>query len=111
MLKLATKILLTVLSLLFVANFIPGIEVSGFYIALIIALLLGVINVTLKPILLLLTLPINLLTLGLFTFVINGLLFWFIASFVDGFTVSGFIPAFIGAAIVSLFSWIGNRFI
>lgn len=111
MIKLFTKLLITILALLFVAHYIPGIEVSGFYIALIVAVLLGFINLTLKPILFILTLPINLLTLGLFTFVINALLFWFIASFVDGFVVSGFIPALIGAFVVSIFSWIGNKFL
>jgi len=111
MLKILAKILLTVLALLIVAEVIPGIEVSGFYIALIVAFLLGIINVTIKPVLLLLTLPINILTLGLFTFVINGLLFWFIASFVQGFEISGFLPALIGAALVSFISWVGNRFI
>lgn len=111
MIKLATKLLITALALLFVAHYIPGIEVSGFYIALVVAILLGVINLTLKPILFILTLPINILTLGLFTFIINASLFWFIATFVDGFVVSGFIPALIGALIVSLFSWIGNKFL
>jgi len=111
LLKLVTKVFLTVLALLLVAQFVPGIEVSGFYIALIVALLLGVINVTLKPILLILTLPISLVTLGLFTFIINALLFWFIASFVGGFEVSGFLSALVGATVISIVSSIGNRFI
>ena len=109
MIKLITKLLITILALLFVANYIPGIEVSGFYIALIVAVMLGFINLTLKPILFVLTLPINILTLGLFTFIINAILFWFIASFVDGFNVEGFLPALIGAFVVSIFSWIGNK--
>lgn len=111
MLKLVTKLLITVLSLLAVSTYVPGIIVDGFYIALIVAVILGFINLIIKPIILVLTLPINLLTLGLFTFVINAGLFWFVATFVGGFTVEGFIPALVGAFIVSLFSWIGNRFI
>lgn len=111
MLKLITKLLIIVIALLVVSNYVPGIIVESFYIALIVAVILGLINLLIKPILLVLTLPINLLTLGLFTFVLNALLFWFVASFVQGFEVNGFIPAFIGAFIVSVFSWLGNRFL
>jgi putative membrane protein len=107
--KLIAKLLLTIFSLLLVAHFVPGIEVSGFYIALIVAILLGVVNVIIKPILYIVTLPLNILTLGLFTFVINAFLFWFVSTFIDGFTVIGFIPALVGAAIVSVLSSIGNR--
>lgn len=109
MIKLITRLLISVFAILLVANYIPGIEVSGFYIALIVAVILGIINLTLKPVLFILTLPINVLTLGLFTFIVNALLFWFIATFVDGFTIAGFIPAFIGALVVSVFSWFGNK--
>jgi putative membrane protein len=109
MVQIIAKLLITVLAILFVANFIPGIEVAGLYTALLIALVLGLINLTIKPILFVLTLPITLLSLGLFTFVLNGLLFWFVASFVEGFEVTGFLPAFVGALVVSLFSWVGNR--
>ena len=111
MLKLVTRLLLTVLALLVVSQYVPGIEVEGFYIALVVAIILGFINLFIKPILFVLTLPVTLLTLGLFTFVINALLFWFVASFVEGFNVIGFIPAFLGALIVSVFSWLGNRFL
>lgn len=109
MIKLVARLLISVLAILLVANYVPGIEVSGFYIALMIALILGVINLTLKPLLFILTLPINVLTLGLFTFIINALLFWFVSTFVDGFSVAGFIPAFVGAFIVSVFSWLGHK--
>lgn len=107
--KYIAKLLLTILALLMVAYYIPGIEVSGFYIAAIVAILLGIVNITLRPILLLLTLPINIVTLGLFTFVINALLFWFVASFVDGFDVSGFLPALAGTMVISVISWLGDR--
>ena len=111
MIRISTRLLITVLALLFVAEYIPGISVSGFYIAFMVALILGLINLTFKPILLILTLPINLITLGFFTFVINAFIFWFVSTFILGFTVTGALPAFIGALIVSVFSWIGNRFI
>lgn len=106
-----TKLLLTILALLLVSNFVPGIEVSGFYIALIVAVVLGVINLIVKPILILLTLPINLLTLGLFTFVINAFLFWFVSTFIEGFTVDGFVPAFIGAFIIAAVHWLAEKLV
>ena len=103
------KLLIVVLALLLVEKVVVGISIDGLYTALIIAVLLGLTNAIIKPILLILTLPITILTLGLSTFVINALLFWFIADFVEGFEVAGFLSAFLGALIVSVFSWIGNR--
>src|SRR5947199_771774 len=80
-------------------------RVESFVTALITALVLGLVNTLIRPVLIVLTLPINVLTLGLFTFVINGLLFWFVASFVPGFFVAGFWSAVGGAIIYSLLSW------
>jgi len=85
---------------------LPGIEVASFVTALIAALVLGLINAVVKPILILLTLPATLLTLGLFIFVINGLLFWLVGSYIDGFTVSGFWPGFFGAIAYSIVSFL-----
>jgi putative membrane protein len=82
-----------------------SIRIEGFYTALIAALILGLINAVIRPILIVLTLPLTLLTLGLFIFVINGLLFWFVASFIDGFHVTGFWPAVFGALVYSLITW------
>jgi putative membrane protein len=107
--RILFKILITAGALLLVEYLVPGVTVDSFYTALIVALLLGVINLTIRPILLLLTFPINLLTLGLFTFVINGLLFWFVATIAPGFVVSGFLIAVLGAFIVSLFKWFGDK--
>lgn len=104
-------ILVTALGLLIAAYFIPGIEVSGFYIALIAAVILGPLNLIVRPIILLLTLPINIITLGLFTFVINAFMFWFAASFIDGFSVTGFIPALLGSLLVSIFTTIAYQLI
>lgn len=95
-------------ALLLLAYYLPGMEVSGWYAALITALVLGLVNSVIKPVLLILTLPVNILTLGLFTFVINALLFWFVASFIKGFDVAGFVPAFFGALILSLVSWFSS---
>lgn len=82
-----------------------SIRVSSFVTALVAALVLGLINALIKPILVLLTLPVTLLTLGLFIFVINGLLFWLAGRLVPGFQVAGFWPAVGGALLYSLISW------
>ena len=111
MVRIITKWFISALSLLLAAYLVPGIEVEGFYIALIVAVVLGIVNIVLKPIFLILTLPVNILTLGLFTFVVNALLFWFVASFVDGFRVEGFIAAFWGALIVSVGSFLANKIV
>ncbi len=88
-----------------------SIRVDSFYTALIVALILGLINTLIRPVLLVLTLPITILTLGLFIFVLNGLLLWFIASFIKGFTIAGFWPAVFGAIVYSLISWAATSFI
>ena len=104
--RLILRWLLNALTLLGIAYYLPGVHVSGLYAALIAALVLGLINAILRPLLILLTLPITVLTLGLFTLIINGLLFWFVTTLVKGFSVDGFVPAFWGALIMSLVSWI-----
>lgn len=108
MLRILIRIIATAGALLLMARYVPGISISSFYIAVIVALLWGVISFTLRPLLVLLTLPINLLTLGLFTFVINALLFWFLATFVAGFSVAGFVPALEGSFLLSCVGWILN---
>lgn len=104
--NLILRWLLNALTLILIAYIVPGVGITGFYAALITALILGLINALVRPVLLFLTLPINILTLGLFTFVINALLFWFAASIVKGFEVDGFIPAFIGAFLLTLVNWL-----
>ena len=96
--------LINALSLLAVPYVLPSVSVASVYVALVTALLLGLINTLIRPLLLLVTLPITILSLGLFTLVINGLLFWFVASFVEGFRVGGFWSAFWGAIVYSLIS-------
>ena len=94
--------------LLLISYFVPRITVSSFYIALITALILGLVNALIRPFLVLVTLPVTILTLGLFVLVINALLFWFVSSFVGGFEVAGFTAAFIGALIMTLAGWLTN---
>lgn len=100
--------LINALALLLVANVVPGISITSFYAALVAALVLGIANAVIRPLLILLTLPINILTLGLFTFVINALLFWFASSIVKGFNVNGFGAAFFGALVLWLIAWATN---
>ncbi|PWF45078.1 phage holin family protein [Massilia glaciei] len=73
--------------------------------AFIAALVLGLVNALIRPVLVLLTLPVTMLSLGLFIFVINGLLFWGVAQFVPGFHVTGFLPAILAAIVYSIISW------
>lgn len=100
--KLLLNWLINALFLLLISYLVPGISIQSFYIALIIVLVLGFINILIKPIILFLTLPINIITLGLFTFVINGFLFWVASTFIKGFFIASFGDALIGAAILSL---------
>ena len=97
--------LINALALLALPHLLPSISVDTFMTALIAALVLGLINTLIRPLLVLLTLPVTLLTLGLFIFVINGLLFWFVGSFVKGFTVAGFWAGVFGAIVYSVISW------
>ena len=99
----------TALSILLVSRIVPGIVVDGFYVALLAALILGVLNILVKPILFILTLPITIITFGLFTFVLNAFMFWLAASFLNGFSVSGFLPALVGSIIVSAVSTVLHR--
>lgn len=109
--SLIVRFLGTVLAVLLAAYLVPGFSVSGFYAAAIIAVLLGVIGITLKPVLLLLTLPINILTFGLFSFVINAGILYFLASFVEGFSVDGFVPAFFGGVVLAVVQWVLHKFV
>jgi len=103
---LLLRIVVNALALVAVAYLVPGIGVTGFGGALIAAIVLGVVNAVLKPILIILSLPLEIITLGLFTFVINALLFWFVGQLGLGLSVHGFWPAFIGSIVLSIVSLI-----
>ncbi|RPH67628.1 MAG: phage holin family protein [Burkholderiales bacterium] len=92
-------------SLLILAWLMPAVNIASFGTALVAALVLGLLNAVIRPVLLVLTLPVNLLTLGLFTFVINGFLFWLAARFLEGFEVRSFGWAILAAIVYSLISW------
>ncbi len=100
--KIIVRWLLLAAALLLVANLYPGVSVASFGAALIAAFVLGLLNTLVRPLLVLLTLPVTLLTLGLFLFVINALMFWAAASVLDGFNVAGFTAALIGSLLYSL---------
>ena len=100
--KLLVRWLLLAAALLLVAYLYPGVTITSFASALIAAFVLGLLNTIVRPLLVLLTLPVTLLTLGLFLFVINALMFWAAASLLAGFNVAGFTAALIGSVIYSL---------
>lgn len=100
--KILTRWLLLAGALLLVAHLYPGVVVKSFTSALVAALVLGLLNTLLRPILVLLTLPVTVLSLGLFLFVINALMFWAAAYLLDGLAVAGFGAALIGSLIYSL---------
>ena len=104
--KLLIGWLLNALALLGVAYFVPDITVSNFTAALIAAAVIGLVNMLIKPILLILTLPVTIITLGLFIFVINGILFWLVGNFLDGFDVKTLMAGIIGAIVYSVISWV-----
>ena len=92
-------------ALLAVTWLLPTIQVSGFGTALIAALVLGLINTLVRPVLAILTLPITVLTLGIFYLVLNGLLFWLASALLPGFHVEGFVSAMVGAVLYGLIAW------
>jgi putative membrane protein len=102
MLTLLARWIVNAAALLLVAYLYPGVHVESFFAAAVAALALGLVNALVRPILVILTLPATLLTLGLFLFVINAALFWFVAEIVRGFTVDGFLAALVGSILYSL---------
>lgn len=101
--KIIAKWLLSACALLAVAYLYSGVQISSFGAALLAAFIIGLFNTIVRPVLVVLTLPVTLITLGLFLFVINALMFWAAAALMDGFRVTGFAAALIGSLIYSLF--------
>ena len=111
MFGLITRWLLTALSLILATKIVPGIHIASISTLFIAALALGLINAIIRPLLIFFTLPLTIVTLGLFILLINGFTFWLAARFVPGFTVDGFWPAMFGAIVVSFLSWVFSSFI
>ena len=106
MLRILVVWAINTLALVAVAYLMPSVSIASAGAALIAALVLGLVNTIIRPVLVLLTLPVTVLTLGLFIFVLNGLLFWAVGSLVPGFHVAGFWSAVLGAIVFSLLSWL-----
>jgi len=106
------RLLINMVAILIIAYLFPRmIWVDGFMPALIAAFLLGIVNAIVRPILVLLTLPLTIVTLGLFLLVINGLMLWLVSAVVRGFHVSDFWGAVFGSILISIVSWILSRFL
>ncbi len=103
---LLIRLIVNAIALYVIAQFLPGFHVDSFTHAVIAALALGIANAIVRPILFVISLPLEILTLGLFTFVINALVLWLVARLVPGFRIDGFGPAFLGALILSVISFL-----
>ena len=104
--KLLIVWILNAIALLAVAYLLPSIEVSGFVSALVAAAVIALVNVLIRPLLILLTLPVTILTLGLFILVIYGLLFYLVGEILEGFQVQSLLAGIVGAILYSIISWL-----
>lgn len=111
MVLIITRWLIITMAIIAASMLVPGIKVDSLLTAILAAALLGLINVFIKPVLIILTLPLSILTLGVFTFFINALLLALVAYFVKGFEVQSFLAAFLGSLIISVVTWLANYFI
>ena len=105
------RLIITALGLWAAATIVPGVQITGVGNLVVAALLLGVVNAVIRPILLVLTLPLTVVTLGLFIFVVNGLSLALVAWLMPGFTLSGFGAAILGSIVVGLTGWFGSMFV
>jgi len=111
MILVITRWLVITVSILLASWFVSGIRVDSVLTAIIAAGILGLINVFIKPVIILLTLPLSIITLGVFTFFINAFLLELVSRMVPGFEVEGFLSAFLGSLVISIISWLANFFI
>jgi len=109
--NILTRIVISALAVMAIANIVPGVAVENIYWALLVAVVLGLLNVLVRPVLILLTLPITIVTLGGFLLVLNALLFWFAGYVLSGFHVDGFLAAFVGALLLSVVSYVVNHLV
>jgi len=110
--KTLLKFLGTVAAVILTVYLVPGVAVTGGWLSvLLVALVWSVITMVIRPILSILTLPITIITFGLFSLILNALLFWIMAALVPGFTVAGFFPALLGAIVLSILNWLIQKII
>ena len=105
------RLIITALGLWAAATIVPGVQITGVGNLVVAALLLGIVNAVIRPILLVLTLPLTVVTLGLFIFVVNGLSLALVAWLMPGFTLSGFGAAILGSIVVGVTGWFGSMFV
>jgi putative membrane protein len=105
------RLVITALGLWAAATIVPGVQIRGWGNLVVAALLLGLVNAVIRPVILILTLPLTVLTLGLFIFVVNGISLAVVAWLVPGFALSGLGAAILGSIVVGLTSWIGSAFV
>jgi putative membrane protein len=106
------SLLINMVAILIIAYLVPKvIQVESWIAALVAAFVLGVVNTFIRPLLVLLTLPLTVVTFGIFLLVINGLLLWLVSAIVRGFQVNGFLGALVGSILISIVSWILSRFV
>jgi putative membrane protein len=105
------RVIVNAATIALAAHLVPGIILDGVVPALVAGAVLGLVNALVRPIFIVLTFPLTLVTLGLFLFVLNGFCLWLTSAFVPGFTITGFWPAFVGALIISAVSWLLSRFV
>ncbi len=104
------RLLIHMVAILIISYLLPGvIRVDGVWAALVAAFILGIVNAVIRPILIFFTLPITVLSLGLFLLVINGLMLWLVSAVVKGFQVNGFWGAVLGSILISIVSWVLSR--
>jgi putative membrane protein len=109
---LLIRFIINMVAILIISYLFPSlIWVDSFWAAFVTAFLLGIVNAIIRPILVLLTLPLTLVTLGLFLLIINGLMLWLVSALVSGFHVSGFWGAVLGSILISIVSWILSKFL
>jgi putative membrane protein len=108
---LIVRILITAVALWLASAIVPGMIIHGVGTMLVAALLLGIVNAVVRPLVVVLTLPLTVVTLGLFLFVVNAAMLALVASLLDGFQLAGFWSAVFGALFVGLFAWIGSAFV
>ena len=100
--------IVSTLAIIITGYLLPGVKIEGFFVALVTALVLGLLNAVVKPILFILTLPINILTLGLFTFVLNALIIMLVSAIVPGFKVNGFLSALLFSLVLTIINFVLN---
>ena len=109
--KPVLKLLITSLTIIIAAYFIPGVKIASFWTAIVVALVMGIVNTIIKPVVLFFTLPLTVLTLGLFTFVVNGLMILLVAYFVPDFQVSSFFTAVVFSIAVTVINWVLTKLV